>query len=310
MKRIVAGLLLSFIGLGGLAIVALIAVRIHPPLAIFGLAVWRGHPSCSALESYHSAEQRMLQLETQRRIQPQFRQVGQDGRYRQWDTPDGRYWTADSNDAVLPILVAQQMSGIYRLPGPGRSARAGDVVIDCGAHIGTYVRRALAEGAARVVAIEPAPGNVECLRRNFPEQVASGSVVIRAAGVWDKQDKLTLYEDPQNSAAAGFVQPGQRHQASVEVPLTTIDQIVEELGLTKVDIIKMDIKGATVRALVGAGKTIPRFHPAIVLSTEEDGEDAAKLLELVRKIDSRYSLACTSCSLENWQIRPDVVVLQ
>ena len=48
------------------------------------------------------------------------------------------------------------------------------MVLDGGAHVGVYVREALDRGARLVVAIEPAPANVECLRRNFPEEIADG----------------------------------------------------------------------------------------------------------------------------------------
>jgi len=51
MKRILAVVLLSFIVVGGLAVAAGTLVRIHPPLAIFGLALatFRRKNSFSAL---------------------------------------------------------------------------------------------------------------------------------------------------------------------------------------------------------------------------------------------------------------------
>jgi FkbM family methyltransferase len=310
MKRFVARVLLAWIVIGVVVLAGLVAVRFHPPLGILVLALYRGHPACSAVQSYQSSRYRVYQAEMRRSLESQFRLVRQEGPYRLWETPQGPYWTPDSNAAVLPILVAQQMTGIYRVSSGGQSVKAGDIVLDCGAHIGTYTRQVLKEGAARVVAIEPAPANVECLRRNLAEAIQRGAVTVQPVGVWDRPDTLTLYEDPQNSAAAAFVHPGTRHRAGVHIPLTTIDRIVAELGLPRMDVIKMDIKGSSARALQGAVKTIRRHHPTIVVSTEEDGDDPTELLRLARQIDSRYSLACTSCSLDRWTIRPDVVVLR
>ena len=57
---------------------------------------------------------------------------------------------------------------------------AGDTVIDCGAHIGAFTRYALNNGAHRVVAIEPNPVNIACLRRkrNFANEIENGSVTV------------------------------------------------------------------------------------------------------------------------------------
>jgi len=85
------------------------------------------------------------------------------------------------------------------------AVRSGDVVLDCGANVGVYTRDALDSGAKLVVAIEPAPENIECLRRNFAPEVAAGRVIVYPKGVWDKDDFLTLNVDPNNSAADSFL---------------------------------------------------------------------------------------------------------
>ena len=46
---------------------------------------------------------------------------------------------------MLPILLAQQDRDIYGHDGLG--VRQGDIVFDCGAHIGVYTRKALSAGA-------------------------------------------------------------------------------------------------------------------------------------------------------------------
>ena len=47
------------------------------------------------------------------------------------------------------------------------------------------------------------------------------------------------------------------HAGKVEVPVTTLDKIVEELRLPRVDFIKMDIEGAEREALRGASVDRP-----------------------------------------------------
>jgi len=71
--------------------------------------------------------------------------------------------------------------------------KPGDIVLDCGAHVGVFTDIALRRGASKVVSIEPDPTNLECLRRNFPSEIASGRVIIVPKGVWNRDQIITLY---------------------------------------------------------------------------------------------------------------------
>src|SRR6185295_19701452 len=120
-------------------------------------------------------------------------------------------------------------------------------------------------GASRVIAIEPAPENLLCLRKNLAAEIAAGRVTIYEKGVWDKEDVLTMHIDPNNSAADSFV--GGRHDSQeIQLPLTTVDHMVAELHLNRVDFIKMDIEGAERRAIAGASATIRRFRPRMAIT--------------------------------------------
>ena len=63
-----------------------------------------------------------------------------------------------------------------------RGVQKGDVVLDVGANIGAYTREALDEGASVVIAIEPGPENVACLRRNFKREIEEKRVILHHAG--------------------------------------------------------------------------------------------------------------------------------
>ena len=53
------------------------------------------------------------------------------------------------------------------------------------------------------------------------------------------------------------------------VSVTTIDQIVKDLEIEKVDFIKMDIEGHEYRALLGSSETLKRFKPIIYIELIE-----------------------------------------
>src|SRR6185369_4829912 len=114
------------------------------------------------------------------------RRVRSEGALDLWETPLGPYWGPRGNDQILPILLAQQQRRIY-----GRDqedgVHTGDIVLDCGAHVGVFTKTALAAGARLVVAIEPSPDAIEALRRNLAAEVKAGRVIIYPKGVWDRE---------------------------------------------------------------------------------------------------------------------------
>lgn len=182
----------------------------------------------------------------------------------------------------------------------------GDVVLDCGAYNGDTTREALAAGASRVVAIEPSPRNLSCLRRNLEQEIADERVTLVEKGVWDHEDSLLLEEEPFNPAADHIADIHRTSARSplVQVPLTTIDQLVKELGLERVDYIKMDIEGAERHALVGARETIRKFRPRLAIAAYHLPDDRETLPDLVKSIWPGYELDYSRCLLEGWRIQP------
>ncbi|MDP8981476.1 MAG: FkbM family methyltransferase [Acidobacteriota bacterium] len=225
--------------------------------------------------------------------------------YHLWDTPSGRFWIPEGSDYVLPYNLAEQERKIY---GTGDSGpRAGDIVLDCGANIGVTIREELKAGAKQIIGIEPAPENLESLRRNFPEEIKSGRVVIVPKGVWDKEDFLTLRVDPKNSAADSFVIQREGAVDVTKVPLTTIDQLVRDLKLERVDYIKMDIEGAEPNALRGARETLSKYKPRISIAAYHEPDHPRVIPELIRAARPDYQMSCGPCAEAKHAIRPDVL---
>jgi FkbM family methyltransferase len=256
----------------GLLLFLLIA-GFHRQLLLIGLvAVGRG-PGCPLPLVFPTASVLAQNDENLRRIKAESRVIGTDpaSQMELWQTPRGRFWIlAKSREAFVYDLTERQR-GIYAYKGLG--ARAGDIVLDCGANVGVYTRIALDAGAAKVVAIEPAPENVRVLRTNFEREVAEGRVVVYLKGVWDKEDMLPRTIDPSNSAADTFVLPRGQGAKVQMLSVTTIDKIVAELGLERVDFIKLDIEGAERRALAGARATLAHYRPRMAVCVYHHKDD-------------------------------------
>ena len=230
------------------------------------------------------------------RMKAGSRLLKDEGNLQLWDTPRGQLWMPAGSASMMPLVLAEQDQQIY---GKGeREVRSGDIVLDCGADVGTFTRTALSKGAQLVVSIDPGIGKDESLRRNFAREIAEGRVIVVAKGVWDSVGSLKLYGD---SVVEKHAPEG------VDVPLTTIDNIVAELKLPRVDYIKMDIEGAEKPALTGARATLAKFHPRLSIATEHLANDAVAIPQLIRSIAPTYQSECGPCEWVDGQIRPQVI---
>jgi len=255
--------------------------------------------TCTLKESFEGETISRVQVRNVDEIRASSKVIGKDEKYSQWRTSMGDFWVPTASGDALIYDLAEQKRKIY-----GTRISAGDIVLDAGANVGVFTRTALAAGAAKVIAIEPAPENLECLRRNFAAEIADGRVVIYPKGIWDKEDVLRLSIDPASSARDSFVRPIENAQF-IEAPLTTVDNLVAELGLPKVDFIKMDIEGAEQKAVMGAKNTIAKFRPRMALCIYHVQGDEKMVPELVHNIFADYKVSQT-CLCATDRIQPEV----
>ena len=195
-----------------------------------------------------------------------------------WKTLLGQFWIPKPGVYVIKHLQWEQVvQKVYHHPQV--HVGAGDVVIDCGAHIGGFTRVALDAGAHLVVAVEPERSNAESFRRNLAAEMKSGRVKLVQKGVWDTSGKLSLnLSDVGDSHSMVVPQKGEKKEA---IEVITLDALAAELHLPRVDFIKMDIEGAERNALGGAKKLLKRWRPRLAISSYHLKGDPAVLSGLV-----------------------------
>lgn len=145
------------------------------------------------------------------------------------------------------------------------------VFFDVGAHIGYFSLKAAQRvgKTGRVVSFEPNPEIVKQLRENVTASHA-GNVIVEPIACTDRDQMLTLYAAPEINTGASSLVRENAEISEKEAPRAyrvrgrPIDDVVRELGLTRVDAIKVDVEGAEVLVLRGAENTLKRFHPKLV----------------------------------------------
>ncbi|RPJ59326.1 MAG: FkbM family methyltransferase [Acidobacteria bacterium] len=302
MKRIRL-LLLSFVLV--LLVVVLLVTQVNWRESVLFAAVFN-NPHCgvsdgmAAYELWNSLRERHVKVVGSTRVVKTDPGAGLELR----STPRGQIWIPVNDVSGLEYVLAEQEAHIY---GEGaRGVQQGDIVLDCGAYVGTFSRLALDAGAKLVVAVEPVPEKVECLRRNFGAEIEAGRLLIYPKGVWDKEELLPLHKHSKQSGGDSFVL--DRDTTSEELQLTTIDQLVKELRLERVDFIKMDIEGAEGRALRGGASTIRAHHPGLALAVYHLPTDRQTIPEQVRELWPGYQSVCSVCQLQGGRLAPDIML--
>lgn len=267
-----------------------------PELRYAWRALQSQSPICTRWQAMLGLLEAYKTWRTGRTLYPQMRLVRSDllG-YRLWQSPVGEWWfPKDTREDNIRFALAQYKATAY----PGLKFPRGAVVLDCGGYVGDWAHWALQHGASRVIVFEPASAQLECIRRNLAEPIRQGRVTLIPKGVWDEPGTLTLNIVPDNPAANNIGDSPAEKSETIE--LTTIDAAVEELGLDRVDAIKMDIEGAEVRALRGARRTLARFRPQLAVATEhtaDQEQNNRNVIQTMREIAPGYQVRCGYCVL-------------
>lgn len=118
---------------------------------------------------------------------------------------------------------------------------APSTIVDLGANIGLATRwLAHAFPSARILAVEPEPGNAQVLLLNAAP--CSNRVQVRQVAVADKRGTALI---STSSGEHGFSIVGSvAGSGSVEVPVVTMQDLLDDAGFEIVDILKCDIEGA------------------------------------------------------------------
>lgn len=161
------------------------------------------------------------------------------------------------------------------MPALSRWIGRDSVILDVGGHAGQFAKlfaRMAPDG--RVLAVEPGSYALSILRPAIRfNRIAN--VTVLPVGVGAEPARLTLSVPVKRSgslgfglshlgAAAGGRDDGRRVVEEV-VEVTTVDRLVADHRITRLDFVKADIEGWELRMLAGAARTIESFHPTMLL---------------------------------------------
>jgi FkbM family methyltransferase len=161
-----------------------------------------------------------------------------------------------------------------------RVLEPGMVFVDGGANDGLYSLFAATRvgETGKVIAFEPSAREFRRLRANIALNRLDEIVARNTAlGAEPGNTHMAIAEaghEGQNTIGSRISNPTVRVSGQETVVVERLDSVVEELGLERVDLIKLDVEGSELRALIGAGATIERFRPLLVVEVESERLDS------------------------------------
>lgn len=181
-----------------------------------------------------------------------------------------------------------------------------DIVIDAGAHMGTFSLLAMNQGAKKVYAFEPNPRIYnQCLKAHVELNHGQDVIIPIPYGLGAKEEEGTFVDDARSACShitnlSGFTNLKISNDKIITVNITTLDAFVYGNNIMRVDFIKADIEGAERLMLKGARNTIKQFHPRLAICTYHLPDDKEILTKIIRDIDPSYNIRYTSHKLYAW----------
>ncbi len=87
-------------------------------------------------------------------------------------------------------------------------------------------------------------------------------------------------------------------------------QSCDELGLPRVDYIKMDIEGSEREALKGAQGTLRKYRPRLMIDAYHRPDDPRVLPAIIRQAHSDYASFCGPCELAGQRLVPHTIFFE
>ncbi|MEO6812083.1 MAG: FkbM family methyltransferase [Isosphaeraceae bacterium] len=206
----------------------------------------------------------------------------------------------------MGVFESQETAKVRRLLQPGM------VVVDAGANIGYYTLLSAERvgPTGRVFAVEPSRLGVERLTRTVVENGMT-QVQVVPIGLSDHEGEVTLHVPP---ASAGHHNPtmldvADASFASEVVPVRTLDACLDEWGVDRVDLLKIDVEGFEPRVLRGAARSLAEGRIGAILAEFNDvalreaGSSATALLRELREAGFRDLDGSTSMDVSEFETR-------
>lgn len=167
-------------------------------------------------------------------------------------------------DWTVYFYGAYELGILNLLARAAEQAGPGAVFLDIGANVGQH-SLFMSRHADQVHAFEPWPAAVARLRSLLADNGAA-NIHVHETALGDDERVLPFYAPAGANLGTGSFCPNVNENTAVgSLQVRVGDSMIKELGLARVDLIKIDTEGFEVRVLTGLKETLARHDPVVVV---------------------------------------------
>jgi FkbM family methyltransferase len=163
--------------------------------------------------------------------------------------------------------------------------KAGEVFVDIGAHLGKHAIAVskLVGNEGQVIAMEAIPANFTLLKKNIELNKLKNIVSFNLAA-WNCRCILKFFEG--STSANANINRYDYGFGCTDVQAERPDKLLlNNIGLKRVDWIKIDVEGAEYEVLLGLEETLSRFKPTLFV--EVWSQNMSKVKAFLKKHNYR-----------------------
>lgn len=209
------------------------------------------------------------------------------------------FWPTNVQDDDLPWLYHEIFDKYDENPSsydhPNMNYQKADWIIDAGCCEGYFSLFAFDKSqTCSVIALEPLEEMKEALIKTFEKQINEKRFVLEQKAL-GKESGTVLFSFNSNhlcdSSMKGSASCLSKNDNNVyDVEVTSLDILVKENDLKENGIVKMDIEGAEMDALLGGGELMKKYKPKLAIAVYHDYENALKCKEIILKANPEYKV--------------------
>ena len=176
----------------------------------------------------------------------------------------------DLSDSVQRSLF---YTGTYEPKTTGlirEALRPGDTFLDVGANVGHYTLLAasVVGSKGRVHAVEASRATAERLEETVTRNELGGVVSVHLAAAADRRYEATVHAaEGEHAIGMRNIRPEQDGVAIERVEAWPLDDLLPDV---RPDVVKVDVEGSDLRALVGMRKLLESARPRLVIVESQD----------------------------------------